>query len=287
MAPSSNGAEAKMNELQALILGIVQGLTEFLPISSSGHLVIVPWLMDFTYLNEHPAFNKTFDVAVHMGTLIALLAYFRSTIYQLSVSFARSIKKRSIESEPERLAWLIIAATVPAAIAGALGESFIEKELGEPWQIAFFMAAFGLLLWAADRLPQREELGQLTLSQAIVVGLAQVLSLAPGVSRSGITITAGRFVGLSRDAAARFSFLLLGPVVFGAGLFKGVDVVRDGLPAGATSPFIIGILSAAVSGLFAIWGLLKLVRRHSYNIFVWYRLAAAAAISIVLALGIR
>jgi undecaprenyl-diphosphatase len=267
-----------MNELQALLLGVVQGLTEFLPISSSGHLILVPWLLDFHYLEEHPEFNKTFDVALHVGTLFAVIVYFRRELAELIRAGVVSLRKRRIETQSERLAWLIVLATVPAVIAGAAGESFIEDHLGEPWQIAIFLAVFGVLLGAADRLPQRFEVTWLRWRSALAIGVAQTLALVPGVSRSGITITAGRALGLTRDAAARFSFLLLTPVVAGAAASKGADVVRDGLPPGSRGPIVVGMLAAAVSGYAAIWVLLRYVRTHSYDVFVIYRLAAAAVI---------
>ena len=276
-----------MSELEALLLGVIQGLTEFLPISSSGHLVLVPWLFDFQFLKENPDFNKTFDVAVHMGTLAAVVTYFRVLIKDLIASFFTSVFKRRIETDSERLAWLVVIATIPAAIAGALGESFIEESLGEPWQVALLLAGFALLLYAADRMPQRRKMDGLKVGDAVIVGFAQVLSLAPGTSRSGITITAGRFLGLDRDSAARFSFLLLAPIVAGAGIFKGVGVAQDGLPPGSIGPIIVGVVSAAASGFAAIWAVLALVRRHNYNIFVWYRLVLAAVVLLVIAFGLR
>jgi undecaprenyl-diphosphatase len=276
-----------MNELQALILGVVQGLTEFLPISSSGHLILVPWLLDFHYLQDHPDFNKTFDVALHVGTLIAVIFYFRHDLADLIRAGLRSLMRRRIETPTERLAWLLVLATVPAAIAGAAGESFIEDELGQPWQIAILLALFGLLLGAADRLPERKEIDGLTWRNALGIGAAQALALAPGVSRSGVTITAARALGLTRDAAARFSFLLLTPVVAGAAAVKASDVASSGLPPGSGGPIIVGMTAAAVSGFAAIWWLLRYVRRHSYDIFVWYRLIAAAVILLLIATGLK
>jgi undecaprenyl-diphosphatase len=182
----------------------------------------------------------------------------------------------------------VFVATIPAALAGALGESFIAEHLGEPWQIAIFLAVFGLVLWWADRRPQDREISELGLGTAVAVGLAQSLALAPGVSRSGITITAGRLLRLDRDSAARFSFLLLIPTVFGAVLYKGVtDVLLGDLPPGWVGPFLVGTVAAAVSGLAAIWALLGYVRRHDYSIFVAYRLLAAAFILVVIASGWR
>jgi undecaprenyl-diphosphatase len=276
-----------MNELQALLLGVVQGLTEFLPISSSGHLILVPWLLDFHYLEEHPDFNKTFDVALHVGTLVAVIIYFRKELAELIRAGVVSLRKRSIDTQNERLAWLIVLATLPAVIVGAAFENVIEDHLGEPWQIAIFLAVFGLLLGAADRLPQRFEMTWLRWRTALAIGVAQTLALMPGVSRSGITITAGRALGLTRDAAARFSFLLLTPVVSGAAASKGMDVAKDGLPPGSGGPIVVGMLAAAVSGYAAIWVLLRYVRTHSYDVFVVYRLVAAALILILIASGLK
>jgi undecaprenyl-diphosphatase len=277
-----------LSNWQAFVLGVVQGFTELLPISSSGHLILVPWLGDWTYLEQHPDFNKTFDVALHLGTLIAVVAYFWDDIVALVAAWFRSVGHRSIRSVEERTAWCVFAATIPAAFAGALGESFVEEHLGEPWQIAIFLAVFGVLLWLADRMPQDKKIADLSLGQAIAIGAAQAVALAPGVSRSGITITMARALRFDRDAAARFSFLLLVPVVLGAVLFKGwTDVVRGELPDGWKGPFVVGTLAAAGSGLIAIEALLGYVRRHNYSIFVVYRLIAAAIILLLIATGVR
>ena len=188
----------------------------------------------------------------------------------------------------QRIAWWIFFATIPAAIAGAIGESSIENHLGQPWQIAVFMAVFAVLLWLADRLPQERQVGQLGFWPAFAIGVSQILALMPGVSRSGITITTGRFFRLNRDAAARFAFLLLIPIVFGAVVYKGLKhVVLNPLPAGSTGPFIVGTLAAAAVGLVAIDLLLGYVRRHDYTVFVIYRLLVAAGIVIVIASGWR
>lgn len=273
---------------QALVLGIVQGLTELLPVSSSGHLILVPWLGQWDYLETHEQFNKTFDVALHLGTLVAVVAYFRRDIWALIVAWIRSVARRRIETPEERVAWFVLAATIPAAIVGAAGESVIEKRLGDPWQIAILLAAFGVLLWISDRTEPRRGMSELGWRGALVVGLAQCLALAPGVSRSGVTITASRFLGLDRDQAARFSFLLLVPIVFGASVLKGLsDVVFGDLPPGSTGPFVVGVLAAAVTGLVAIWALLGYVRRHTYSVFVGYRLLVAAAVLILIATGVR
>jgi undecaprenyl-diphosphatase len=275
-----------MSELEALLLGIVQGLTEFLPISSSGHLILVPWAQQYHFLETHESFNKTFDVALHAGTLVAVLGYFRAEILRLLAGFWRSLRARAITSPDERLAWAIVVATIPAVIAGGLGQSFIEDHLGEPWQIAIFLIVFGLLLGYADRRPEREHLDEVGMRQGLYVGLAKVLALAPGVSRSGITITAGRFLGLDRDSAARFSFLLLAPVTAGAVAFKGYEAVSEGLPHGVAGPMIVGTIAAAVSGYLAIAGLLALVRRHSYDVFVVYRVLVGIIVLILIATSV-
>jgi undecaprenyl-diphosphatase len=278
----------RLSDWQALVLGIVQGATELLPISSSGHLILVPWAANWTYLETHSSFNKTFDVALHLGTLVAVVIYFWHDIVRYVVAWVGSIRRRQVTEPDERLAWAVFAATIPAAIAGAAGEEFIEKKLGQPWQIAITLAVFGVVLWLADRLPQRRGLGDIRVRSGFLIGVAQVLALVPGVSRSGITITAGRLWRLDRDSAARFSFLLLVPVVLGAVVYKGLKhVVLNSLPAGSAGPFLVGTLAAAAVGLVAIDVLLGYVRRHDYSVFVLYRLALAAVIVIVIATGVR
>jgi undecaprenyl-diphosphatase len=277
-----------LTNAQALVLGVVQGLTELLPVSSSGHLILVPWVSDWTYLQEHDLFNQTFDVALHLGTLVAVLAYFWGDAVRLLRAWLGSLARRSASTADERLAWLIVIATIPAALAGLLGEDFIAGELGEPWQIAILLSAGALLLWWADHSPQDRAMGELRPAHAVALGLAQALALAPGVSRSGITITAGRFLGLDRDSAARFSFLLLLPITFAAVLFKGItDVLLADLPGGMVGPFVVGVLASLGAGLLAIVGLLDYVRRHSYDAFVVYRLIAAAVILLLIATGVR
>jgi undecaprenyl-diphosphatase len=277
-----------LSDWQALTLGVVQGFTELLPISSSGHLILVPWLGNWRYLEEHSAFNQTFDVALHLGTLVAVVVYFRHDVAALVAAWFRSVRRRRIETATERVAWVVALATIPAAVIGAAGEDVIAKHLGQPWQIAIFMAVFAVVLYIADRRPERREIDGIGLPTAVAIGFAQALALAPGVSRSGVTISAGRFLGLTRDAAARLSFLLLIPIVLGAVLLKGVkDVAFGELPAGWVGPFVVGTIAAAVCGLIAIEALLGYVRRHDYTIFVIYRLCVAAFVLIVIASGAR
>ncbi len=289
LAAAGVGEEAgALSNWQALTLGFVQGATELLPISSSGHLILVPWLAGWTYLEQHDAYNQTFDVALHLGTLVAVVAYFWADALRLLGAWLRSVRRRRIETPDERVAWFVFVATIPAALAGALGESLIAEHLGEPWQIAIFLALFAAILWWADRRPQRRQMSDLGLVAAAGMGLAQSLALMPGVSRSGITITAGRLLGLDRDSAARFSFLLLIPTVLGAVVYKGLkDVVFGTLPPGWEGPFAVGTIAAAGSGLLAVSALLGYVRRHDYSLFVVYRLLAAAAVLLLIATGVR
>jgi undecaprenyl-diphosphatase len=276
-----------MSNLEALLLGVVQGLTEFLPISSSGHLILVPWLQDYTFLQEHDAFNKTFDVALHAGTLVAAIAYFRVEVVTLLRGFAQALRQRAIRTDEQRLSMAIAIGTVPAVIAGGLGSSFIDEHLGEPWMIAIQLIVFGALLGYADRMPQRRRLNETSLRDGWYSGLAQVLALAPGTSRSGITITAGRWLGLDRDSAARFSFLLLIPAVAGATLYKAASAVNEGLPSGVAGPMVVGTAAAAVSGYLAISFLLRLVRTTSYRPFVLYRYVVGVGVLLIIATGLR
>lgn len=280
--------EGALSDGQAFTLGIVQGLTELLPISSSGHLILVPWLAQWEFLERNDEFNQTFDVALHLGTLVAVVIYFRTTIADLARAWLRSVRKRRSDTAEERVAWVIAIATIPAAIVGALGEELIADELGEPWQIAILMAVFAVVLWIADRTTPRRVPDELGARGALALGLAQTLALAPGVSRSGVTISAARFLGLDREAAANVSFLLLVPITLGAVVWKGVtDVLFGDLPPGWGGPFLVGTIAAAGSGLLAIWALLAYVRRHTYTVFVVYRLVVAALVLLLIATGVR
>jgi undecaprenyl-diphosphatase len=280
--------DGALSNWQALVLGLVQGATELLPISSSGHLILVPWAADWTYLKDNDEFNQTFDVALHLGTLFAVVGYFWRDLAQYVAAWFRSVWRRSIIGANERIAWFLFVGTIPAVLIGGIGETFIAEHLGEPWQIAIFLSVFAVVLWIADQRPSRRHMDSLTIRDAVITGTAQAAALAPGVSRSGITISAGRFLGLDRDTAARVSFLLLVPVTLGAVLFKGTtDVLLGDLPAGWEGPFVVGVLAAAASGLVAIVFLLGFVRRHTYTPFVVYRLIAAAVVLLIIATGVR
>jgi undecaprenyl-diphosphatase len=282
------GDIAGFPDWQAFVLGVVQGATELLPISSSGHLVLVPWLGEWTYLSEHDDFNHTFDVALHLGTALAVGGYFARDLAAMARGWFRTLRTRRLETPDERLAWIVLVATIPAGVVGLAFEDVITGHLGEPWQIAILLAVFAGVLWLVDRRPATRQAHELSLKEGFLVGVAQALALAPGVSRSGITISAGRLLRLDRDAAARLSFLLLVPTVFGAVLLKGVeDVVLGDLPEGWKGPFAVGVLAAWGTGLLAIQWLLDYVRRHTYGVFVVYRLIAAAIVVLLIVTGAR
>jgi undecaprenyl-diphosphatase len=272
--------------LQAIILGLTQGVTEFAPVSSSGHLILVPWLFNWSILND-PNLNKTFDVALHVGTLVGALIYFRADVWRYLKAFGQSVRARSISTTDQRLAWALVVGTIPGAAAGALFEDVIQDRLGEPWLIAVMLAVFGVVLYAVDlRAPINKGIEDMTVKRGGILGLAQALALQPGVSRSGVTMTAGRLMGLNREAAARFSFLLAMPIIAGAGLFKGYDLVQTGFQ-GYGSQFFWGFLSSAVSGFLVIWGLLKYLRGHDFKIFMIYRLAVAGLVLGLIVSGVR
>jgi undecaprenyl-diphosphatase len=262
-------------------------VTEFAPISSSGHLILVPWLFDWPILSD-PELNKTFDVALHIGTLAGALVYFRRDVARYIGAWVRSISARRIETTDQRLAWALVVGTIPAVIAGATLEGFITDELGQPWLIAVMLVVFGIVLYAVDRVASsKRHLDDLTVRHGLLLGVAQALALQPGVSRSGVTMTAARAMGFQRETAARFSFLLSLPVIAGAAIYAGVDVAGDGLPPGMAGPFLAGIAASAVSGFLVIAFLLQYLRRHDFAIFLWFRIAIAAVVFGVIAAGIR
>jgi len=259
-------------------MGIVQGLTEFLPISSSGHLVLVPYLAgwDDGFLN-----SLQFSVMLHLGTLTALLVYFWRDWLRIVPAGLHAIRDRSFANDPDRrLAWLIAVTVVPAAIVGALFDDVIEGSLRTPGIVAVLLVLGAAVMWLADRWgPKRRTESELGFRAALGIGMAQALALAPGVSRSGITISAGLFAGLTREAAARFGFLMATPITAGAGLWE-VRVLVSG-DAGVDvpiAPLIVGMVAALVSGLIAIGFLLRYLRTRSLAIFVAYRLVLAVIV---------
>lgn len=274
--------------IHAIVLGLVQGLAEFLPISSSGHLLLVPWLFGWDDFASHPELEKAFDVALHLGTVVAVIAYFRKDLVVYIREGTRLLWRREKPVNPDgRLAWLLVLSSVPAAAVGALGEEYIDSKLGTPVLIAVSLIVFGLLLAWADRRAGTRSMDEYTRADALKVGAAQVLALNPGTSRSGITMTAARYIGFSRDAAARASFLMAIPVTVGAVAYKMAKLLGDGIPPGFGLPMIVGIITSGISGWLAVWGTLKLIRTRSFMPFVIYRIALGVLVLLLVATGVR
>ncbi|MHB0998051.1 MAG: undecaprenyl-diphosphatase UppP [Armatimonadota bacterium] len=279
-----------MNVVQAIILGAIQGLTEFLPISSSAHLAIIPWALKW----DTP--GLTFDVSLHLGTLFAITAYFWRDWYEMisayigTTKFARkkiSAKYSILNKSKGTLLWPIIVACLPAGIAGIGFEHLIENTFREnPYIIAYPMIILGILLLIADRYGKKTKpMESISPKDWIIIGLAQALAIIPGVSRSGVTITAGLFCGLQRDASARFSFLLGSPIIFGAALYKMLGIARDGLPSDQIVGFISGTLTATIVGYLCIGFLMEYLKKRSMGVFVGYRIAFGVGMLIIYALS--
>jgi len=263
---------------QAIIMGITQGLTEFLPISSSGHLILLPSLLGW----DDPFINSlAFSVVLHLGTLVALLVYFWRDWTRLVPAGIAALRDRSLAGDPDRkLAWLLAATTIPAIIAGLLLNDAIETSFREPGLVAVTLVIGAAILWFADRWggTQRTIAG-LTFPIAVGIGVAQAVALVPGISRSGISISAGRVAGLDRPSAARFSFLMATPIIAMAGAYETFKLIRgENGTAPELGPLVFGMLAALISGLAAIHYLLRWLSGHSLNIFVWYRIVLAAIV---------
>ncbi|HEY7937257.1 MAG TPA: undecaprenyl-diphosphate phosphatase [Candidatus Limnocylindrales bacterium] len=266
---------------QALIMGIVQGLTEFLPVSSSGHLVVVPYLLGWTdpFITSLP-----FSVMLHLGTLVALLVYFRADWLAIVPAGIAAVRERSFGTDPNRkLAWLLVIATIPAVIAGPILNDRLEAAVRTAEDVAVAIVIGAAILWLADQVGRKVKgLEQISFRLAFVFGLAQSLALVPGISRAGITISAGLFAGLTREAAARFSFLMATPIIAGAGLFEARNLVtgQSGVPVPA-GPLAVGMIAALLAGLAAIHLMLRYVRTRSYLVFVAERVAIAVIVLVV------
>lgn len=274
--------------LHAIVLGIVQGLTEFLPISSSGHLILVPELFGWDELTNNAELEKTFDVALHIGTFVGAAWYFRRDLARYLAAAWRSFRARAVQTVDERMAWLLLVSALPAAVVGAALSGFIDEELGQPVLIGVMLVVGGGVLWWADHLPGERDADRFRARDAALMGAAQALALQPGVSRSGITISMGRWLGFDRDAATRLSFLMSLPIIAGAGLFQAVQVALDGgLERSLVAPFVWGMVAAGVSGWVAVAGLLRLLRTHSFTPFVVYRFVAGTAVIVIFASGLR
>jgi undecaprenyl-diphosphatase len=264
--------------IHAAILGIVQGLTEFLPISSSAHLILVPKLLGW---NDPFIDSAAFDVMLHMGTLVALLVYFWRDLIEILGAGLASIRDRRIGDDPQRrLAWLLVVSVIPAAILGAGLESFFDQAFREHYQwIALFVLIGATLLWLGERRgTQTRGLDGMVLRDAVTIGVAQALALFPGTSRSGITIAAGLLLGLKREAAARFSFLMAVPVIAGAGIWKARTLVGASLGGTQVNELIVGIVTSAIFGFIAIAFLLRFLRTNPTTVFIAYRIVFAAVI---------
>lgn len=266
---------------QALVMGIVQGLTEFVPISSSGHLIVVPYLAGWT---DPFLTSLAFSVMLHLGTLVALLIYFRADWLRLVPAGLAAIRDRSFAGdEDRRLAWLLVATTIPAAIVGLLFGDVIEATVRSAELVAVMLIIGGLLMWFADRFGARSrEIEDITFPIATGIGVAQAVALVPGVSRSGVTISAGRLFGIDREQAARFAFLMATPVTLGAVILEAAKLVRGDAGVDVSiAPLVVGMVAALVSGLGAIHFMLSFLRRRSLNVFVAYRFILAAIVLVV------
>lgn len=273
--------------IHAIVLGLVQGFSEFLPISSSGHLLLVPWLFGWNDFDDD-SLKKSFDVALHLGTFVAVLGYFRRDVTTYVREGTKLVFSRTKPTTPDgRLAWLFVLATVPAAAVGALFEDRIDNTLGTPIIIAWSLIGFGVLLAWADRAVGRRKVEQFQTKDALIVGAAQALALNPGTSRSGITMTAARAVGFDRDAAVRISFVMSLPVIFGAVVFKMAKLLSDGDFGDLLVPMAVGVVTSCISGFVAVWGTLRLVRTRSLMPFVVYRVGLGIVVLVVLASGWR
>lgn len=259
--------------IHAIILGIIQGLTEFLPISSSGHLTLVPQILGWEELD--PSIEKTFDVALHAGTLIGAVVYLREDVKQILMSLLSSLKTKKLDKHG-KFGILLLVTTIPGAILGALLEDWISESLSAPWLVASMLLIFGIVLYFCDKVVGAKESQEFNFRNAVLTGAAQAVALQPGVSRSGITMSALRLQGFSRDASARLSFLMLIPIVAGATLFTGgKTILGDGIPSDLVVPMIVGVFFSAITGWIAVFWMLKLIKTRSFTIFVVYRIVAA------------
>jgi undecaprenyl-diphosphatase len=268
--------------LQALIMGIVQGLTEFLPVSSSGHLILVPYLFGW---DDAFITSLAFSVMLHLGTLIALLVYFRADWLRIIPAGFAALRHRSFAGDPDRkLAWLLVAATIPAAVVGFLFSDIFETTIREPALVVVTLVIGGVILFVADAVgPETRRVDDVTFPIATGIGAAQALALIPGISRSGISISAGRFAGLDRPSAARFAFLMATPITAGAIVFEARKLLTG--EAGVeveVGALVVGLVASMIAGFAAIHFMLRYLRTRSLRIFVWYRFALAAIVVVVL-----
>ncbi|PLX28675.1 undecaprenyl-diphosphatase [Candidatus Parcubacteria bacterium] len=269
-----------MSIIQAIVLGVIQGVTEFLPISSSGHLVFIPKL--FGWVDQ----GLAFDTIMHLGTLLAVVVYFRKKIW--SILRAVFLYRRTEMKQDRKLGWLLILSIIPAGVVGLLFDNWIETNLRSTSVIAFGLIFWGIMLFFADRysrkniVERRKNLDSTDWKQTLFIGCAQAIALIPGTSRSGITMTAGLFSKFDKKSAAEFSFLMSIPVIALAGLLQVLELAQNGLGNVAMLPLIIGFISAVVSGFFAITGLMKIIQKWSFAPFVVYRVVIGVLILVYL-----
>lgn len=279
-----------MTVIQSFILGVVQGLTEFLPISSSAHLALVPWLFGWAALQANPEIEKSFDAALHLGTFLAVTIYFRTTVWRLCVGFVRTLRNRAAETLEERLVWYVLLASLPAAVIGFVGEGLISEKLTEPWIMAITLTVFGLAMLLVDRVARlTRDLGSMRAGDSILVGLAQTIALIPGTSRSGVTLTAGMLRGFTREEAIRFSFLMSIPITGGAALYSLYKLVKTGA-AGTTigyAQLVVGLVASFVAGYAAVAWLLRYLRTGTLVPFVAYRIGLSVLIVVLIVTGAR
>jgi undecaprenyl-diphosphatase len=267
------------------VLGVVQGLTEFLPVSSSGHLLLGQYFLGL----DQDRFGLPFDVALHLGTLVAVVIYFWRDLLRMAGAFVRSLSPggRDLADPDQRLAYLILASTIPAALIGFFLEGFFEEAVRSPWVVVFNLVLVGVLFIVGEAVGSRtRRADKLRFVEAVGIGLAQAAALVPGVSRSGATITLGLFLGLRREEAARFSFLMSVPIIAGAGSLQLAEVAAEGMDRSQAAMFVAGFVSSAVVGYLAIRFFLRFVVHHSLRAFSYYRFGLAAVVAVLLLLGV-
>ena len=271
--------------LEAVLLGVVQGLTEFLPVSSSGHLLLGQYFLGL----DQDRFGLPFDVALHLGTLVAVVSFFWRDLLRMARAFARSLSpgERNLADPDQRLAYLILASTVPAALIGFFLEGFFETSVRSPWVVVFNLVLIGALFIVGEAVGAKtRRADKLRFVEAVGIGLAQAAALVPGVSRSGATITLGLFLGLRREEAARFSFLMSVPIIAGAGSLKVGEVILQGMDAAQAFLFVVGFVTSAAVGYVTIRFLLNYLTNHSLRAFAFYRFGVAAVVAVLLLLGV-
>jgi undecaprenyl-diphosphatase len=277
--------------LHAIVLAVVQGLTEFFPVSSSGHLAIVPWLFGWDDFAGQPELATAFDVALHLGTLAGAVAYFRKDLWRYATAGLAMVADAELRKHPTddaRIAWLLLFTAIPGAITGVLLGGVLDSLDDEFWFIGLMLIVFGLVLAWADRLAGVRPTEEFRFRDALLMGAGQAFALQPGVSRSGVTMTVGRWLGFERQATVRISFLMSIPIIAGAGLYSLVEVLgAGGIPADMRPAFVAGMATSAVMGWLAVWATIAIVKASSFDVFVIYRIVLGISVLVVAASGWR